>query len=193
MAAEVQISSLSHGISGKPPPFFLKAKQPNLLDPQFSHVEFVCQATSNEGVRLLAVKFVEKTVLLYTPDPNAPSDPPSETTEGTAYVSFHMEVIVFFMFRNCGVHADLAISKSSVDMGFNVAWLRGGHPLLNAGDLAMEASQSLGLLLDQLKYPKVKSLSTSMIIVFVTRFVSYPLVLLFSFLYTTVCTSSGAF
>jgi symplekin len=92
------------------------------------------QTTGNEGVRLLAVKFVEKTVLMYTPDPNIPSDPPSEATK---------------------------------DTGFNVAWLRGGHPLLNVGDLAMEASQNLGLLLEQLKSPKVKSLSTSMIIVFV--------------------------
>lgn len=98
-----------------------------------SHMAF--QATGNEGVRLLAIKFVEKTVLMYTPDPDVPSDPPTETTE---------------------------------DMAFNVAWLRGGHPLLNVGDLAMEASQSLGLLLEQLKCPKVKSLSTSMIIVFVT-------------------------
>ncbi|CAN6206548.1 unnamed protein product [Urochloa humidicola] len=93
------------------------------------------QTTGNEGVRLLAVKFVEKTVLMYTPDPNIPSDPPTEATK---------------------------------DMGFNIAWLRGGHPLLNVGDLAMEASQNLGLLLEQLKSPKVKSLSTSMIIVFVT-------------------------
>jgi len=93
------------------------------------------QTTGNEGVRLLAVKFVEKTVLMYTPDPNIPSDPTSEATK---------------------------------DMGFNIAWLRGGHPLLNVGDLAMEASQNLGLLLEQLKSPKVKSLSTSMIIVFIT-------------------------
>ncbi|KAF0908600.1 hypothetical protein E2562_026648 [Oryza meyeriana var. granulata] len=98
-----------------------------------SHMAF--QTMSNEGARLLAIKFVEKTVLLYTSDPDSPPDPPNEVTE---------------------------------DVGFNVAWLRGGHPLLNVGDLAMEASQSLGLLLEQLKPPKVKSLSTSMIIVFVT-------------------------
>uniref|UniRef100_A0A0D9X398 Symplekin C-terminal domain-containing protein n=1 Tax=Leersia perrieri TaxID=77586 RepID=A0A0D9X398_9ORYZ len=98
-----------------------------------SHMAF--QPMSNEGARLLAIKFVEKTVLLYTPDPDSPPDPPNEVTK---------------------------------DMGFNVAWLRGGHPLLNVGDLAMEASQNLGLLLEQLKPPKVKSLSTSMIIVFVT-------------------------
>ncbi|KAI4968377.1 hypothetical protein ZWY2020_058032 [Hordeum vulgare] len=93
------------------------------------------QPTGNEGVRLLAVKFVEKTVLMHTPDPNIASDPPNQATE---------------------------------DMGFNIAWLRGGHPLLNVGDLAMEASQSLGLLLEQLKSPKIRLLSTSMIIVFVT-------------------------
>jgi symplekin len=140
-------------------------------------VEFQCQATGNEGVRLLAVKFVEKTVLMYTPDPNVPSDPPTETTEGAAYVSFHMELNIFSMFRNCWVHADLGIRRTFAVMGFNVAWLRaGGHPLLNVGDLAMEASQSLGLLLEQLKYPKVKSLSTSMIIVFITRFASCSLV-----------------
>uniref|UniRef100_A0A0E0QD47 Symplekin C-terminal domain-containing protein n=1 Tax=Oryza rufipogon TaxID=4529 RepID=A0A0E0QD47_ORYRU len=84
-----------------------------------SHMAF--QPMSNEGARLLAIKFVEKTVLLYTPDPDTPPDPPNEVTE---------------------------------DMGFNVAWLRGGHPLLNVGDLAMEASQNLGLLLEQLKPPK---------------------------------------
>lgn len=59
-------------------------------------MKFQCQAIGNEGVRLLAVKFVEKTVLMYTPDPNVPSDPPTETTEGAAYVSFHMEVNIIF-------------------------------------------------------------------------------------------------
>ncbi|RLN35158.1 uncharacterized protein C2845_PM03G17210 [Panicum miliaceum] len=86
-----------------------------------SAVSLMAFTTGNEGVRLLAVKFVEKTVLMYTLDPNIPSDPPSEATK---------------------------------DMGFNVAWLRGGHPLLNVRDLAMEASQNLGLLLEQLKSPK---------------------------------------
>ncbi|XP_071715633.1 uncharacterized protein [Rutidosis leptorrhynchoides] len=40
---------------------------------------------------------------------------------------------------------------------FNIAWLRGGHPILNVGDLSIEASKNLGLLLDQLRYPAVKS------------------------------------
>lgn len=74
------------------------------------------------------------------------------------------------------MHAHLGICKTFADMEFNVAWLRGGHPLLNVGDLAMEATQSLGLLLEELKPPKVMSLSTSMIIVFVTRFASCSLV-----------------
>lgn len=90
---------------------------------------------------------------------------------------------LFSMFRNFWVHVDLGICKTFADMAFNVAWLRGGHPLLNVGDLAMEASQSLGLLLEQLKSPKVKSLSTSMIIVFVTRFASY-----FTFVLLSFCT-----
>jgi hypothetical protein len=42
--------------------------------------------------------------------------------------------------------------------------------LLSVGDLAMEASQNLGLLLDQLKFPQVRSLSSSMTIVFINRF-----------------------
>lgn len=85
-----------------------------------------------DGIRLLAVKFIEALVLLYTPDPDLPSDPPNDAGSG-----------------------------------FNISWLKGGHPLLNVGDLAMEASQSLRLLLDQLKLPQVKSLSNSMIIVLI--------------------------
>ncbi|KAF3331748.1 symplekin isoform X1 [Carex littledalei] len=92
------------------------------------------QATGNEGVRLLAVKFVEAIILLYTPDPNISSDPPTELSN---------------------------------DLRFNVSWLRGGHPFLSVGDLAMEASQNLGLFLDQLKFPQVRSLSSSMTIVFI--------------------------
>nr|XP_029120291.1 uncharacterized protein LOC105044609 isoform X2 [Elaeis guineensis] len=88
----------------------------------------------SEGVRLLAVKFIEAIILLYTPDPDVSSDPPHEACEG---------------------------------MGFNISWLRGGHPLLNVGDLAMEASQSLGLLLDQLRFPQMKSLSNSIVIVLI--------------------------
>lgn len=72
------------------------------------------------------------------------------------------------------------------DMGFNIAWLKGGHPLLNVGDLAMEASQSLGLLLEQLKSPKIRLLSTPMIIVFVTRLPSSICIPVFYFIFVHV-------
>lgn len=52
---------------------------------------------------------------------------------------------------------------------FNISWLRAGHPVLNVGDLSVEATQSLGLLLDQLRFPTVKSLSNSAIIVLINR------------------------
>lgn len=54
-----------------------------------------------------------------------------------------------------------------------MSWLRGGHPVLNVGDLSMEASQSLGLLLDQLRFPTVKSVSNLMIIVLINRCVAF--------------------
>ncbi|XP_068636580.1 uncharacterized protein [Aristolochia californica] len=91
----------------------------------------------SDGVRLLAVRFIEVMVLLYTPDPNGSSQPP-----------LHL-----------GYDADT--------VGFDISWLRGGHPLLNVGQLAVEASQSLGLLLDQLRFPSLKSLSNSIIIVLI--------------------------
>ncbi|KAI3819069.1 hypothetical protein L1987_12891 [Smallanthus sonchifolius] len=50
---------------------------------------------------------------------------------------------------------------------FNIAWLRGGHPILNVADLSIEASKNLGLLLDQLRYPTVKSLSNMVVIVLI--------------------------
>lgn len=61
-------------------------------------------------------------------------------------------------------------------MEFNISWLRRGHPVLNVGDLSIEASHSLGLLLDQLRFPIVKSLSNSVIIVLIKRY------LIFSFM-----------
>ncbi|KAJ1396171.1 Symplekin/Pta1, N-terminal [Sesbania bispinosa] len=86
----------------------------------------------NGGAKLLALKFVEAVIHLYTPDPNGSSEP-------TSYQGRPPE--------------------------FNISWLRRGHPVLNVGDLSIEASHSLGLLLDQLRFPTVKSLSNSVIIV----------------------------
>lgn len=50
---------------------------------------------------------------------------------------------------------------------FNISWLRGGHPILNVGDLSLEASKSVGKLLDLLRLPAVKSVSNLMIIVLI--------------------------
>ncbi|KAB2046735.1 hypothetical protein ES319_D01G256300v1 [Gossypium barbadense] len=86
------------------------------------------------GIRLVALKFVEAVILLYTPNPNGSPEPPPN--EGTT-------------------------------IEFNITWLRGGHPLLNVGDLSIEASQRLVLLLDQLRFPAVKSLTTSVIVVII--------------------------
>ncbi|XP_030481305.1 uncharacterized protein LOC115698245 isoform X1 [Cannabis sativa] len=86
------------------------------------------------GIRLLALKFVETVILLYTPDPNGSLEPPSD------------EVNL---------------------MEFNISWLRGGHPVLNVGDLSIEASQSLGLLLDKIRLPSGNSLSNSTLIVLI--------------------------
>ncbi|XP_050893645.1 uncharacterized protein LOC127100478 isoform X2 [Lathyrus oleraceus] len=86
------------------------------------------------GAKLLALKFVEAVIHLYTLDPNGSTEP----------TSHH--------------------GKQPV---FNISWLRRDHPVLNIGDLSMEASHNLGLLLDQLRFPTVKSLSNSVIIVLI--------------------------
>ncbi|XP_055812650.1 uncharacterized protein LOC129882403 [Solanum dulcamara] len=92
---------------------------------------------SSDGRKLLALKFVESVVLLYTPDPSVSSEPPP------------------------------ALDIKGKFEQFNVSWLRGGHPVLDVGDLSVKASQSLGLLLDQLRFPAVKSITNLMIIVLV--------------------------
>ncbi|CAM8879005.1 unnamed protein product [Rhodiola kirilowii] len=91
----------------------------------------------SDSTRLLALKFVEVIILLYTPDPYGSSQPPP----------------------------DQVFEGNTVD--FNMSWLRGGHPLLIAGDLSIEASQNLGILLDQLRVPAVKSLTISTFIVLI--------------------------
>ncbi|XP_024011514.1 uncharacterized protein LOC18017266 isoform X2 [Eutrema salsugineum] len=58
-------------------------------------------------------------------------------------------------------------SHEGIQADFNISMLRGGHPVLNIGDLSIEASQKLGLLLDQLRHPAAKSLNSSTIIVLI--------------------------
>lgn len=60
-------------------------------------------------------------------------------------------------------------------MEFNISWLRGGHPVLNVGDLSIEASQRLGLLLDQLRFPSGNSLSNSTLTVLINRYFTFSL------------------
>ncbi|KMT12330.1 hypothetical protein BVRB_5g102710 isoform B [Beta vulgaris subsp. vulgaris] len=91
----------------------------------------------SDGRRLLALKFVAAIILIYTPDPNGSTELPTH------------------------------LIGDGKDVGFNISWLRRGHPILKLGDLSIEASQSLGLLLDQLRVPIVKSLSTSMVVVLI--------------------------
>ncbi|XP_047333774.1 uncharacterized protein LOC124937540 isoform X2 [Impatiens glandulifera] len=90
-----------------------------------------------DGVKLLAVKFIEAVVLLYTPDPSGPSEPPPHKSSVEEFPEF------------------------------NISWLRGGHPILKVGDLSVEAGRSLGQLLDLLRMPTVKSLGHSMVIVLI--------------------------
>ncbi|KAI3939281.1 hypothetical protein MKW92_051353 [Papaver armeniacum] len=117
------------------------------------------QKHGTDGIRLLAIKFVEAIVLLYTPDPNGSSEPPPcQSSEGKIE-------------------------------GFSISWLRGGHPVLNVADLSMEASQSLGLLLDQLRFPTVKSLSNLTIIVLINRLVFFFFGLRFMAVFCRYCSA----
>ncbi|CAK9236326.1 unnamed protein product [Sphagnum troendelagicum] len=92
----------------------------------------------NDGVRLLAVKFVETTILLFTPDPSGSSQPPPNQQ-----------------------------NSDGVAKGFNIAWIAGGHPLLDANALGQEASKNLGLLLNQLRAPESSVLPGPVAIVLV--------------------------
>ncbi|CAK9233640.1 unnamed protein product [Sphagnum troendelagicum] len=92
----------------------------------------------NDGVRLLAVKFVETTILLFTHDPNGSSRPlPNQQ------------------------------NSDGVVKGFNIAWIAGGHPLLDANAMGQEASKNLGLLLNQLRAPESSTLPGPVAIVLI--------------------------
>ncbi|XP_022151495.1 uncharacterized protein LOC111019424 [Momordica charantia] len=80
-------------------------------------------------------------------------------------LKFVLEVILLYTPDPNGSSEPPASEENSLD--FNISWLRGGHPILNIRDLSTEASQSLGLLLDQLRFPKVKSLNNTKIIVLI--------------------------
>ncbi|CAI9277030.1 unnamed protein product [Lactuca saligna] len=50
---------------------------------------------------------------------------------------------------------------------FNITWLHRGDLILNVSDLSIESSMNLGLLLDQLRYQAVKSLSNMVVIILI--------------------------
>lgn len=99
------------------------------------------QQHRNDAVRLLAIKFVETAILLFTPDPNGPSQPPPPQQNADGRV-------------------------------FNIAWIVGGHPVLDAGRLGQEASRNLALLLDQLRAPEISKLPGPVAIVLVNSLAS---------------------
>ncbi|KAH9300845.1 hypothetical protein KI387_012428, partial [Taxus chinensis] len=91
----------------------------------------------SDGVKLVAVKFFEITILLFTPDSNGSQPPlPQQNSDGNSRI-------------------------------FNVSWLAGGHPLLDQGMLGQEASKNLGLMLEQLQSPDVTMLKSSVVIVLI--------------------------
>jgi hypothetical protein len=60
-----------------------------------------------------------------------------------------------------------------------MAWIAGGHPVLDANVLGQEASKSLGLLLNQLRAPEASSLPCTVAIVIINRLVLSTLCKLF--------------
>lgn len=80
-------------------------------------------------------------------------------------LKFVVEVILLYTPDPNGSSEPPACEETFGD--FNISWLRGGHPILKIRDLSTEASQSLGLLLDQLRFPKVKSLNNAKTIVLI--------------------------
>jgi len=52
-----------------------------------------------------------------------------------------------------------------------MAWVAGGHPVLDANALGQEASKNLGLLLNQLRAPEASSLPCLVAIVIINRLI----------------------
>jgi len=81
------------------------------------------------------------------------------------------KIFVFIIVQLCAFMTFHSFVGKPVE--FNISWLRRGHPVLNIGDLKIEASHSVGLLLDQLRFSNVKSLSNSVIIVLIKRYLIF--------------------
>jgi symplekin len=132
---------------------------------------------------LLALKFVQAVILLYTPDPNGSSEPPPHdgnkillcisSSAGLKDKDMQFRYVNNTTQTNCICLYSMLTYFVGKFVEFNISWLRGGHPKLNVGDLSIEASHRLGLLLDQLRFPTVKSLSNSVIVVLINRYFGY--------------------
>lgn len=101
-------------------------------------------------------------ILLYTPDPSASSEPPDEVGNGIYWRLCHI-----LLYNDPIKYVSNWIMFLGLWSGFSISWVRGCNPVLDISDLATESSQSLGMLLDQLRVPHVQSLSNSIIIVLV--------------------------
>lgn len=119
------------------------------------------------------MKFVEALILLYTPDPSGSLESPSH--EGISlwiyplnYVNLEVCCSISIVMETSCLY-NLVTCPEGIQADFKISILRGGHPVLNIGDLSVEASQKLGLLLDQLRHPAAKSLNSSTIIVLINR------------------------
>ncbi|XP_011626437.1 uncharacterized protein LOC18442422 isoform X1 [Amborella trichopoda] len=89
------------------------------------------------ATKLLAVKFLETLILLFTPEAN-----------------------------DCQAPSPLELKEGRV-RDFNMSWVVRGHPILDLAMLTQVANNSLGLLLDLLQSSNVQKLPTSLIIVLI--------------------------
>ncbi|KAF9687403.1 hypothetical protein SADUNF_Sadunf02G0089900 [Salix dunnii] len=85
------------------------------------------------GIKLLALKFLETYILLFT----------TETNDSDRLVA--EEVIA--------VPSDLVLIPTGSRQLFNISWVAGGHPVLDPVSLMSDANKTLGILLDFLWSP----------------------------------------
>lgn len=149
------------------------------------------------GTKLLALKFLETHVLLFTSDSN---DFENFTKEGIAFL-FVMAIYlkyfwvmelpllfnlytIWFVFNS--LDTVLTLSTIGSKQTFNISWLSGGHPFLDPVSLTSEANRMLGTLMDLLQ--SACNLPGSVIITVVNWWVfSYHLSIIIVYSFTDFC------
>lgn len=153
------------------------------------------------GTKLLALKFLETHVLLFTSDSN---DFENFTKEGIAFL-FVMAIslkyfwvmelpllfnlyTIWFVFNS--LDTVLTLSTIGSKQTFNISWLSGGHPFLDPVSLTSEANRMLGTLMDLLQ--SACNLPGSVIITVVNwwvllSFVNYYRLLIYRFFVNFTC------